>query len=389
MTGYGLGILAIVPGWLSVDSLIAYFVFGAIAGVIAIALIVVKKIMPIASFAYAVTRIRVMASQMIREKKLKELAESYSYKDVIASFEGTSYEQCVAGKKEIDDIEKGLSLNLAEDYEKIVRMAPKRAQDFFKMASHRYEIENVKRIIASKATGEEIEGLFPSPMSDAFLQRLKDADNVQETIELLKLTNLKEAVEGIHADSSAEEIKKTLDKFLYEKLFDKNKIAGMAKKAGVMNDQALLMEIYGSYIDILNIKIALRCIMDGLNEKDIKELMIKNYFFLPEKNAIALAESSDIPTAINNLDGTPYYETLNEAVRDFSKGKGLYSIEKALDSYYLNKIRSIYLMQPFGLTPIACYLMLKESEINTLKAILNGIEEGVPKEKIKELFVGV
>ena len=101
-----------------------------------------------------------------------------------------------------------------------------------------------------------------------------------------------------------------------------------------------------------------------------------------------MVESSDIPGAINALDGTPYFEALNEASRDFKKEEGLYRIEKSLDSFYAGTVKSAYLQQPFGLTPIGCYLLMKENEISTLKAILNGIEEGIPKEKIKELFIG-
>ncbi len=385
---------AFFGGWIALavpatgfTPMLQFIVWGIIIGMFAVVAVTVKKIIPIAAFAYPVTRVKIMGSRMVKERKLKELAESYSYRDVIAAFEGTAYEPHVAGKKKIDEIERGLAINLAKDYEQIVKMSPKRASEFFALLSYRYEVENVKRILESKATGEAAEMLLPSPLSASFIERLKEADTIEEALGLLRQTNLKEAVEGLKSDASVEEIEKTLDRHLYEKVFEKEKLLEMAKKAGVMDDKKMLAEIYGMQIDMLNIKIALRGIIGNLGEKEMKEIMIKNYYFLPEKNALAIAGSHDIQSAINCLEGTPYHETLAEASRNLGKEKGLSMLEKALDRHYHKKLKSLAVRQPFGLTPIACYLALKESEIGTLTAILNGIEEGIPKEKITEMFV--
>ncbi|MCX6802207.1 MAG: V-type ATPase subunit [Candidatus Diapherotrites archaeon] len=368
--------------------LIAFWVVaGAILGVLALVAVTVKKILPIMAFAYPVTRVRAMGSRMVKERKLRELAESYSHRDVIAAFEGTAYEPNVSGKKEIEEIEKGLALNLAKDYERIVKMTPKSASEFFRLVSYRYEIENVKRILESKATGEPITMLYPSPLSESFIERLKESEGMEETLGLLKQTNLKDAIEGLKADSSVEEIEKALDRHLYEKVFEKKKMAEVAKKAGVLDDKNRLLEIYGTQVDMMNIKIALRGIAGRLGEREIKEIMIHNHYFLPEKNANAMAEAKDIQSAIACLEGTRYYETLAEASRETGKGRGLSSVEKALDQYYHKSLKTTAFSQPFGLTPIAGYLALKESEIRTLTAILNGIAEGVPKERITEMFI--
>ncbi len=382
------GLLLAVPVPLSADYLIGYFVFGAIAGAIAAAFVFVKKVLPIASFASPCTRVKVMASQMVKGKKLRELADSYSYRDVIAAFEGTAYEKHVAGKTGIREIESGLTKSLAEDYEKVVKMSPGRAGEFFKIVSRRYEVKNAKAILTAKATGSEMPELLPSPMTEAMQQRLRDAPTVQETLELLKLTSLGEAVEDISPGASVEEIQKALDKFLFEKVFDKAKIAKASKSAGIMNDEKHLLKMFGNYIDILNIKTALRAVNSGLGGKEASGLLLDNYFFISEKQAGAMAEAADVQSAVNALEGTPYFDALNEAMRDYGKGKSLYEIEKGLDSFYGKKVKSFYLTQPFGLTPLGCYLLIKEGEIEKLKAILNGISEGIPKEKINELFIG-
>jgi len=386
---FDLGVFISSPEqWFTAKAFIIYFVLGAVASAIAIALIVVKKIMPIASFAYPVTRTRAMKGQMIKEKKLRELTESYSYKDVIAAFEGTSYEKEVASKQDIEEIEHALTMNLAKDYNKIVSMSPPRAEPFFKLLGTRYSVKNIKSILTAKETNESSRANFPCPMSDALLQKLTDAPSTQETIELLKLTELEKAIENLPNTADLDEIKKALDKHLFEKVFSKKKIKELAAKAGVMQDSTHLLKLFGYFIDLLNIKIALRAVNSKLNEKEAKELLIKNNFFVSEKDLETAIQANDVQSAIGTLEGTPYYSVLSEAVRDYSKERGLYRIEKRLDKFYSEQVKACYLAQAFGLTPLGAYLLLKEDEIRTLKGILNGIQEDIPKEKIKEMIIG-
>jgi len=386
---FDLGVFISSPEqWFTATAFIIYFVLGAVMSAVAIALIVVKKILPIASFAYPVTRTRAMKGQMIKERKLRELAESYSYKDVIGAFEGSSYEKHVAGKHDIEEIEHGLTMNLAEDHNKIVSMSPPQAEPFFKLLGTRYAVKNVKQILTSKEMSDEPVTFFPCPMSDALLQRLRDAPSTQEALELLKLTELGKAIEDLPTTAEPDEIKKALDKHLFEHVFSKKKIRELAAKAGVMRDSEHLKKLFGYYIDLLNIKIALRAVNSGLDEKEAKELLIKNNFYLNEKDLENAVQANDVQSAIGTFEGTPYYPVLSEAVRDYSKEKGLCMVEKSLDRFYTEHVKACYLAQPFGLTPLGAYLLLKENEIRTLKGILNGIQEEIPKEKIKEMFIG-
>jgi len=372
--------------WFSAQAFILYFLTGAIFGAVLAALIVVKKIMPIAAFAYPAARTKAMSGGMLRERKLRQLADSYSYKDIIASFEGTSYEKYVAGKKDIAEIEKGLAMALAEDYSKIVSMAPQTAKPFFKILNQRYSVRNIKSILSAKTAGLKPSIVWPSPLSDAFIQRLSETEGLQESLELLKFTAVGNSVENLNAESGIGKIQRELDRFLFERLFEKKKIRELAEKTGVMNDSENLSKLFGYYIDSLNIKIALRAINSGLNEKEWKNLRIENYFFLSEKNLDAMI-SLDLQSAAGALEGTPYQSIVAESLKSAGNRK-LYLVEKALDRFYSEKIREAYLKQPFGLTPLGAYLLLKENEIKTLFGILNGVQEGIPKEKIKELFIG-
>jgi len=375
-------------GIFGLEPIVDWYIFLAILmGGLALFFMIVR-VMPIARYSYPSARIRVMKGKMLGEDKLHELVESMDYKDVIGSFEGTGYEQFVAGKKELKEVEKSLSLNLAHDYKTIVSMSPRKAEVFFKMASARYDIENIKNIMAAKETGDSVTEFMPGPLSETFLQKLNESSTLAEVIELMKATDYKDVAESLPADLPSREYQKILDKYVFENLLKKRKVDEAARTAGVMQDSQFLFKIYGMQVDILNLKILFRCIRDRLGAEKTKPLLIKNGHFIPEKKAEALAESNDVSTAVNALEGTPYYAVLGECLREFEKEGSLLSLEQALNEYYIERIKSLYLQQPFGLTPIACYLALKETEIANLKAILNGIREELPKEQIKRIVVG-
>lgn len=377
-----------VTGIFGLDPVMDWYIFTAILlGGLTLFFMIIR-VMPIARYSYPSARIRVMKGKMLGEEKLRELIESMDYKDVIGSFEGTGYEQFVAGKKELREIENSLALNLAHDYKAIVSMTPRRAEVFFKMVSARYDISNIKNIMAAKETQDTITEFLPGPLSETFLHKLNEAGTLAETIELLKATDYREVAEAMPPNLPSRGYQKILDKYVFENLLKKRKIDEVARSAGVMQDSQHLTKIYGMQVDIQNLKILFRCIRDRLGAEKTRELLIRNGYFVSEKKAEALAESGDIATAVNGLESTPYHEVLSEALRDYEKQGSLLVLEQALNEFYIDRIKSLYLAQPFGLTPIACYLALKETEITNLRAILNGIREGLPKEQIKQIVVG-
>lgn len=363
-----------------------------LAGMLSVAFVTTayfaKQSLGIASFAYATTRVRVMASRMLKQNKLRELADSYCASDVIAAFEGSAYEQHVAGKHNLEDIEQGLAMSLAEDYQKIRAMCPKRASALFDFMSARYDLENIKKIFASKITGEPIKALMPSTMSEAFLQKLIDAETTEDMLKLLERTRYKTLIASVSDTSSIRAFENAIERYLRDELYGKSNIELIAKKAGILKDSVYLKEIFGIQNDIFNIKIALRLISEGIAEKELQRFLVKGGFYLSKKNLYALAEAKDMQAAINALQDTPYHQIMSDAMRLYSQEKSLYVFECALDSFYMKTIRSIAFRQPFGLTPIVCYLLQKEQEIATIRAILNAIKEGIPKEKIMNIFVG-
>lgn len=363
--------------------------FWVFLAAIATLIFLIKRALPIASYAYVSSRVRVMHGKMLGSEKLNELSDANSINEVVSSFEGTSYEPYVAGKNDISKIEKALSLNLANDYRTIVRSCPRKAEPFFKLLCARYDLENVRAIVSAKETGSTEVEFYPGILSEAFLQKMNEAESIQEIIELLKATPYRGFAESLPADVSAIEFQKALDRYIFEKALGRKKVFEAVKKAGIMQDQQYLVKIYGMQADIMNLKIALRCLRDNISHEKLNSLLLKNGYFIGDKQLEMLSDVRDIGTILSAVEGTPYHDVLSEKLRNFSAKGSLNQIEKALDDFWLQSVKSYYLKQPFGLTPIACYLALKEAEILNIRAILNSIRLGLPKDKVGEVVLGV
>ncbi|MCX8190535.1 MAG: V-type ATPase subunit [Candidatus Diapherotrites archaeon] len=349
----------------------------------------IRRAMQIADYAYVSSRVRVMHGKMLGPEKISELYDANNINEVISSFEGTSYEQYVAGKTDLLKIEKALSLNLANDYRTIVRSCPKKAEPFFKLLCARYDLENIRIIIASKETRSAAIEFYPGLLSEAFLQKVNEAESITEIIELLKATSYREFAESLPLDTSAISLQKEIDRYIFEKAIGRKRILEAARKAGIMQDFQYLDKIYGTQADLTNLKIVLRCLRDGIKGDKLRPLVIKNGYYIVGARLEAIIEAQDINAVLSAIDGTPYHNILAEKLRNFDAKNSLSQIEKSLDDFWIQLIKSYYLRQPFGLTPIACYLALKETEILNIRAILNSIRLGLPKDKICEVALGV
>ena len=347
----------------------------------------VSRVYPLGVYAYVVSRIRVMNSRLLKEPRLNALIESYTAEDVIASFEGTIYEQYMPSGNSLLEVELALNKSLAETYNKIVKMSPSTAKNFFSWVQARYDIENLKAILAAKIAEKETGELFPGTFSETLNQRLIDAASLSEAIELLKNTKFEKIIESISSNPSLIEVERALDKYLYEELLSKGRIIILATNAGVINDDKFLTEIYARQADLINIKLVLRAKLDNISSEEIKNIVLKNRFNLDEKTLNSIIEADSVPSVISALEATDYFEPLNEQVNEFNRSGKLFLLEKALDQFYFKKIKSIFYKQSFGLSPIACFLTLKELEIRNLKTIMKGIQSSLPKQQIQDLVI--
>ncbi|MEO8357006.1 MAG: V-type ATPase subunit [Chloroflexota bacterium] len=99
----------------------------------------------------------------------------------------------------------------------------------------------------------------------------------------------------------------------------------------------LLKHLY-RYFEVQNLKAVLRCIVTDPSWERVRDVL----FPMGSMNALpaqAMIESGSVGSAIELLQGTPYYETLSFAMKRYStEGQNLFPLEVALDLYYWRQL---------------------------------------------------
>jgi V/A-type H+/Na+-transporting ATPase subunit C len=98
----------------------------------------------------------------------------------------------------------------------------------------------------------------------------------------------------------------------------------------------ILKQLY-RYFEVDNLKAILRGMISGHDWERISEILfpMESMSVLP---AQAMVESGSVGSAIELLQGTPYYETLSFAMKRYSTEQNLFPLEVALDLYYWRRL---------------------------------------------------
>jgi hypothetical protein len=126
----------------------------------------------------------------------------------------------------------------------------------------------------------------------------------------------------------------------------------------------ILKQLY-RYFEVDNLKAVLRSIVSDPDWERVHEVLFPmgSMSVLP---AQAMVESGSVGSAIELLQGTPYYETLSFAMKRYSTEQNLFPLEVALDLYpgqiWAGKVEAIWQgsgqgqMLPSGTLPSFTYV---------------------------------
>lgn len=139
------------------------------------------------------------------------------------------------------------------------------------------------------------------------------------------------------------------------------------------------------YKDILNIKAILRA---REREMDIEmAMLVGTGREIAEWKIEELLEMEDVSEVISHLEGTSYISSLRGAIVEYEEEKSVYPLEKALDECFIHLLANLSIEHSMDLGPGIRFVVSKEYEIQNLKAIAEGIGEGLPPEKIRPMWV--
>ena len=247
----------------------------------------------------------------------------------------------------------------------------------------KYDVLNVKAALQSISTGKNSPTIPVGVIhNNGLLDELAAAKNMEDIIELLincKLGGYIPALEGYDTAGGAK------SRLLAEARLDSEYYKSMLNMARGIKDGSVLSKAIGLTIDLANLQIASRVIIEGIGT-DAAECTIPGGYMITEKDIRDLLSFKliDMP---QRLDNPQYRYVAEQILSSYDKTKSITVVGEIIDKHKFRLLKEI--LSPRVLSPLvmAWYLILKEFELRNLRIILKTIADGIPAEEIKEYLV--
>ncbi|NWF78245.1 MAG: V-type ATPase subunit [Chloroflexi bacterium] len=284
-----------------------------------------------------------------------------------------------------DDLDQCLWSYLAQriQYVEAFKFLPKDVLKLSRAYVVKYDVSNVKAALQSIAIGKKA-SMIPVGIiyNSGLLDELSKAENIDDIIELLtkcKLGDYVPALEQYKGDKGAK------SKLLAEARLDGEYYKNMLNMARRIKDGFVLAQAFGLIIDLANLQIAMRAIIEGIGA-DATEFVIAGGYRITDKAIKELLplKITDIPA---RLEDAQYQEIANEVSAHYDKTKSITAVDEIIDKHKFRILKEM--LSPRVLSPLvmAWYLILKEVEIRNLRLALKAIVDGVSVQEIKNYLV--
>ncbi|MEM1689581.1 MAG: V-type ATPase subunit [Candidatus Hadarchaeales archaeon] len=342
----------------------------------------VSKIM---SYAFCNTVVSSRETTLLTGEKLIEFVRAPDVTNVVKQLEEIGRKITLEPDGSLDWLktEKEMHENVCREFSEILEIIPRSTKPIIKRLLGYRAMLNLKTVILGIHDGipkeEIVTRLLPCPTEN--LQRfelLASAQSIESLLEFLKGEEYYDLIVkamddygryGVVALISA------VEKHYWDSLW---KTVNQTKE-----DRKLLREIFGFWIDSINLVISLRMKRSGLSYYEIERyLILPSHELTPEMfRAVVLAE--DLKSAIHAIRITAVGETLQkqlERIRDVE------DVEKILKSALITKTKWMAMKNFFSICPIIVYILMKERELENLRVLLRMKSAGFTQDEINKIL---
>ncbi len=308
--------------------------------------------------SYILTRVNILASRLLRLE---------DWPSIIASDLETLQRQYLSEAAD-GDIEKQLIDRALDDFLLLFRPFSGLQRDLLHYAVHWYELFNLKTLIRGKFSAmseHEIErelvdlGQFAVLPLPALLQ----TDDPYEMLRLLEQTPYSSIVR--QARSIFEEEGQNL--FALDAAIDRHFFSGLMQRIRFLpiDDQQQLTRVFGTMMDRLNLLWLIRYRFSyQLTPAKAYYLLTTSGNKLHSSTLMRLARLETLQEVIEQLP-----QPLNQLLQGTTSQP---QIEKLMEHYMLEAVQKTLQHATSGITRVFCYVLLRESEIHLLQAVIKG-----------------
>ncbi len=320
-------------------------------------------------YAYPHAKVRAMKGLLLTDAQYRAMLNADTFEHMLHILQTTSYadyfQGIVASELSLPSFAGILYRNLFTDYHKTIRSVDKGARDFLILCYHKYELSNLKMIlrgIISHVPAEQISALLlPTERYTLFSKdALLGCQDVHAVIDHLQGTffqyPLNLALRRFDEEQEFFPLEMALDLHYYHSLWEK--LASMPD-----SDQAIVKEIVGILLDILNITWIIRFKEHyHFSPEEILNYTIQHGHSFRLKERRSLSEARETNDIVEFLKTTPYGKALAGDVQ-------LSTLHVMLSRYFIGRLQKFFSGDPFQIGIIIGYLLLKEFEVSDMLTI--------------------
>lgn len=309
---------------------------------------------------YAVTRIHIKENDLLTESFLDQLVETDSYDECVAMLREKGW-----GAEGVDDMGQILQQERIETWDLMREVMHEDIDqlDIFLIAN---DYHNLKAAIKEVRLEHEMDGIYID-QGTIPVERIRQAVSTKE-FDLLpqKMAHVAEEALGIYLRTGDAQMCDTIvDKAALEAVYEAGKRSG----SDALEQYAELTVVAA------DIKIALRALRTGKDEafmqKALAECDSLNLGALTKATLAGEEELADY------LSGTAYADGAAEF------NKSMSAFERWCDNLMIDRMK-VQKWNPFGIDPLAAYVLARENEMKSVRIILSGKLNDLPKDALRE-----
>lgn len=341
------------------ETIIGAVIAGSIiAGIVAIAP-AVKIGLDMAPYLYANTRCSARAGLILKKKDYDQLISSNSLNELYSNLEDSYYSKLIENVKSGKEISKELEMDLFENYNWLISIAPNNLKPLFEAFVLKFEIADLKSAMNSCVKGENPKVQFIQ--DESFRIRIESSNDLDSFVAALKDSKF-EKIGTQYIEISY--LSNQLDLFYYNNVY--NTIRLLKDSAGA--------EVFRNYwrkmIDLVNMRLVLRKV------KGIENITFIEGGYINVKEFQAVTERVQIESLLSK---TMY--------KDFIHGNSDIDIESGMFAALRKESSLVNAKHTLKAGSLVRFLIEKEIEVRNLNIILKLKEESFPSEEIEKMIV--
>ena len=339
-----------------------------------------------AKYAFMSAYLKGAEAKIVTSEHINRMSKTPNIQDVLEIIKDTDIGRYLeeALIKTFDDSDKYLWKYFGECLERLkgLKLVPADILKVLDAYIVKYDVLNIKAALQGISTGKKA-SMIPVGVihGHGLLDELSRAEDVGAVIKVLIECKL-----GAYASILEEYIEGgAKSKFLTEAKLDGEYYKNLLNMPKSMQDGALLAKAFSIMIDMTNLQLINRAIIEGIGS-EAGEFVISGGYMISDKVAKDLI-SHKLADILSPLGSTLYQGIAEEVVASYSRTKSITAVEEVIDKHKFRMLKEM--LSPRVLTPlvVAWYLIVKEIEIRNLRLVLKATFDNIPVEEIKDYLV--